>query len=224
MNRLSPLLFLLMIGTSLLAQSAGSNAVTEERYADITLMNYCGGVETLSHSLQTRIFAQVYSGLGPSSGWTEFESKAAWRQAGKPKPVALVWYKDADVVRVAITTNGEAQSYADYCYRPDGSLAQFRSVPAVQTKCDQSLFHCDMTFLGGLRLYPPKGTEGATVRDELVVSPQSAKRLGLDLDDFLLLRPLDSEQSTFSRAPMNWPVYLNVGDLPFNRLLYVSTR
>ena len=41
MNRLSPLFFLVMLGTSLLAQSVDSNAVREESYALITLTKYC---------------------------------------------------------------------------------------------------------------------------------------------------------------------------------------
>jgi hypothetical protein len=216
MNRLSLLLLLVMIGMPLLVQSADSNATREERYADITLMKYCAGVESLSNSLQTRMFAQVYSDLGPSSGWTEFESRAAWRRAGKPNPVALVWYKDGEVVRVAITTSVDAgQSYADYCYRPDGSLAQFRSVPAVQTNCDQSLFHCDVTLRGGLRLYPPKGMLG-------LMTPVQVQDWGLD--DLFLPGTLKPEKSTFSIAPMQWPQYLHVSDLPFNGLLYVSTK
>ncbi len=226
MNRLSPLFFLVMLGTSLLAQSVDSNTVKEERYALITLTKYCAGVETLSDSQQARMFAQVSSGLGPSSGWTEFASKAAWRQAGKPKPLALVWYKDSKVVRVAITAGGaHGQSYADYCYRPDGSLAQFRSVPAVQNRCDQSLFHCNVTFRGGLRLYPPKGMLAAplALRHGQESSPVIAAQ-DFDFYDLLLRRPLMPEKTTVSFAPMDWPEYVSVWDLPFNRLLYVSTK
>ncbi len=224
MNRLSPLFFLVMLGTSLLAQSVDSNAVREESYLLITLTKYCAGLETLSDSQQPRMFAQVSSGLGLSSGWAEFESKTEWRQASKPKPLALVWYRDNKVVRVAITADGDdARSYADYCYRANGSLAQFRSVPAVQTTCDQSLFHCNVTFRG-LRQYPPK---------EMLVAPL-AQRHGqeffpvvpaqyFDLFDLLFSKPLKPEKATFSFA-VDWPEYLSVWDLPFNRLLYVSKK
>jgi len=80
----------------------------------------------------TRMFAQVYSGFGSSSGWAEFSSKAAWRGAGGPSPVALVWYKGSNVVRVAIAAkNSGRDSYANYCYRPDGTLAEFPFTPAL---------------------------------------------------------------------------------------------
>jgi hypothetical protein len=220
MNRLPLLLLLMIFCAPLLAQSTGK-APQEERYANITLIKYCAGVDSVSASLQTRMFAQVYSGLGSSSGWTEFESKAAWQRAGKPKPIALVWYKDDNVVRVAITTsNDDGQSYADYCYRPDGSLAQFRSVPAVQTKCDQSLFHCDVTLRGGLELYPPKGI--LVTRPELLIAPVEIQ--DWNLFDLFPPRTLKSEQSTFSFAPIQWPAYMHVSDLPFSSLLFVSAK
>jgi len=220
MNRLRPLLLLTMLGTPLLAQSVDSNTAKQERYALITLMKYCAGVETASDSQQPRMFAQVSS---RSSGWAEFESKVAWREAGKPKPLALVWYDDDKVVRVTITTGDDGRSYADYCYRPDGSLAQLRSMPAVQTNCDRSMFHCDVTFRGGIRLYPPKGmlasplTERAGKESLPVVQAQD-----LDLYDLLFLQPLKPEKASVSFAAMDWPEYLSVWDLPFNRLLYVS--
>lgn len=223
MNRISPLLFLLVLGTPLLAQSVDSNGAQDETYASITLVKYCAHVETLSGSLRPRMFAQVTFALGPSSGWAEFDNVAAWRQAGRPEPLALVWYKESTVIRVVLSSGGEGQSYADYCYRPDGSLAQFRPVPAARTKCDQSLLHCDVKVLGGLRLYPPKGTHGTTVHAELLVPQAWAKRL--DLADTIFPRPiLQPERETASFAPVDWPEYLSVSDLPFNQMLYVSAR
>jgi hypothetical protein len=213
-----------MLGTPLMAQSVDSNTARQERYALITLTKYCARVETVSDAQQPRLFAQVSSGLGPSSGWAEFESKAAWKNAGKPRPIALVWYDYTKVVRVAITTD-DGQSHGDYCYRPDGSLAQLRSVPTVQTNCDPSLFHCDITVRGGLRVYPPNGMLASPLAQDTgkqsfpVVSGQD-----LDLYEFLLPRPLKPEKASVSFAPMNWPEYLNVWDLPFNRLLYVSSK
>jgi hypothetical protein len=224
MNRLSPLLLLTIFITPLMAQSVDSNA-KQERYAVSTLMKYCARVETVSDFQQPRMFAQVSSGLGPSSGWAEFESKVAWKEAGKPKPLALVWYDDAKVVRVAITTGDDGRSYAEYCYRPDGTLAQLRAVPAVKTNCDRSMFHCDVTFREGFRLYPPKGMLASPLARRAVQEPLPVfQAKDVDLYDLFSLRPLMPEKATISYAPMDWPEYLTVWDLPFNRLLYVSAE
>lgn len=37
-------------------------------------------------------------------------------------------------------------------------------------------------------------------------------------------RPLKSEKTTFMFAPMEWPEYLSVWDLPFNQLLDVTSH
>jgi hypothetical protein len=213
-----------LLSTSLTAQSLDSGASKQERFALITLTKYCARVEAVSNSQQPRIFAQVSSGLEPTEGWVEFDSRAEWEKAGKPKPIALVWYDAADVVRVAITTD-DGQSYADYCYRPDGRLAQLRSVPAVKTKCDASLFHCEVTVSGGLRVYPPEGMLASSVsrRTGIEPFPETPGR-DLDLDGFLLLKALKPEKASVTSAPMNWPEYLSVWDLPFNRMLYVSSK
>ena len=59
MNRLSHMLWLMMLGTPLLAQSLDFNEARQEHYAVITLIKYCAGVETVSDSQRPRIFAQV---------------------------------------------------------------------------------------------------------------------------------------------------------------------
>ncbi len=150
---LTPVLFLV----PLLAQSPDSHTIKEGRYALATLTKYCDAVEDFSNSQQPRLFAQLPPGAALSSHWVEFSSRDAWIRAGKPKPLALVWYKDDAVARVAITEkvgDDHGRSYTDYCYRPDGSLARLRSVPEMQTDCDPSLFHCNSTFRAE-RLYPP---------------------------------------------------------------------
>lgn len=224
MSRFSPLLFVLMVGTALLAQSVESRAAQDEAYASITLVKYCANVETLTGSLTPRMFAQVSFGPGLASGWAEFDDVAAWRRAGRPEPLALVWYKESNPIRVVLSSgSGKEQPYADYCYRPDGNLAQFRSVPAVQTRCDQSLLHCDVKFRGGLRLYPPKGAQDATVHAELLVPQAWIKRL--DLGDLTFPAPiLQPERETASFAPVDWPEYLRVWDLPFIQMGYVSAK
>lgn len=219
-----PLLSFVLLSTSLMAQSPDSGTPKQERFALVTLTKYCARVETVSDSQQPRIFAQVFSGLEPTGAWAEFDSRVAWEKAGKPKPMALVWYDAADVVRVAITTD-DGQSYADYCYRPDGRLAQLRSVPAVKTKCDASLFHCEVTVRGGLRVYPPEGMlpSSWSQRKGAAPFPETPGR-DLDLDSFLFLRALKPEKASIMSTPMNWPEYLSVWDLPFNRMLYVSSE
>lgn len=157
MTKFLSLLAPVILAAPLLAQSADSNAVREGRYALTTLAKYCDAVEKFSNSEVPRMFAQIGSG----SNWMEFSGSDAWKRAGKPWPIALVWYKDDTVTRVVIKAKGESgdgQWYADYCYRPDGSLARLRSVPETQTRCDQSLFHCTFT-IRGERLYPPKAIE-----------------------------------------------------------------
>ena len=226
MNRLA-LLFLTVFGTPLLAQSADSSAVKEGRYAFITLTKYCHALETFSNTRKPRIFAQSSSGVGPSSGWMEFSSRDAWRRAGKPQPLALVWYKDDRVARVAITArdgSGDGRSYVEYCYRPDGSLARLRSMPKMQTDCDQSLFHCSFTFREE-RFYPPKAElvkpsrKPVGGRPPVLAEPIDVLRVyGVDL------RPFKSERTSISCAPIDWPEYLSVWELPFNRLLYASTK
>jgi hypothetical protein len=226
MRRILPLFFLLF-GTSLLAQSANSNAVKEEKYALITLTKYCRTVETLSHSRQPRLFSQTASGLGPSWGWVEFSSTDAWRRAGQPQPLALVWYKDGRVARVVITARDRGdygQAYVDYCYRPNGSLARLRSVPDLQTDCDQSYFHCSLTFRGE-RFYHPKpdfmrhSAESHEGKASIAAPPIDVlASAGFDR------RLLKSERTSFTVAAPDWPEYLSVRDLPFNGLLYASTK
>jgi len=236
MGRLSPLLFVLMLGTSSLAQSIESNPAKQAPYPLITLVKYCANVQTLSDFQQPRMFAQVSSGR-QTSGWVEFESKAAWKQAGNPKPLALVWYKDSKAVRVVLTAESgdNGQSYADYCYRPDGSLAELRPVPAVNTKCAQSLFNCAVTFRGPTRLYLPKEMlakapllplgAGALGAGPVMVLESRAQESSFmapanDFDLYDALVRLKPEKATVSFAA-DWPEYLNVSDLPFNRLLYM---
>jgi hypothetical protein len=219
-----PLLSFVLLSTSLLAQSPDSGTPKQERFALVTLTKYCARVENLSDSQPPRIFAQVFSGLGPTEGWAEFDSKAAWEEAGEPKPIALVWYDAGDVVRVAITFD-DGRSYADYCYRPDGKLAQLRSLPAVKTQCDASLFHCEVTVRGGCREYPPEGMLASSLLQRTGIAPfPETPGWDLDLDGFLLLKALKPEKASVTSAPMNWPEYLSVRDLPFNRLLYVSSE
>ena len=180
----------------------------------ITVMKYCEAVRSASATLPVRMFAQVYSGFGPSTGWAEFSSKAAWLHAGQPTSLAFAWYKGTDIVRVAIARRDDGkESYANYCYRPDGSLAEFRSLPIVDTHCDRALLHCDVTLHGSVRVYPSREWLGA--KHTLLMTPQ-LKTFGVDC---LLPRTLKSESSSVFFSPVRWREYMNVSELPFSGLL-----
>ena len=230
MNKVALLSFFVMwSSTSFLAQTDHHSDAAKilQRYSLVTIVKYCDAVETFSNNQQPRVFAQKSSVLGPSSGWVEFSSRDAWEQAGKPQPLALVWYKDDRVARVAITppdSRRDGSSYTDYCYRPDGSLARLRSVPDLQTECDQSDFHCSLTFRGE-RFYHPKpdfvrpSAESPEGKTSIAAPPVDV--LALDGFDRRLLK---SERTSFTVAPPDWPEYLSVQDLPFKGLLYASTK
>src|ERR1039458_9322797 len=133
MNRFSPLLFVIVLSTPLLAQSRFDRNETIDL---ITVTKYCANVEDYSDSQVPLIFAQNTSAYGQSTGWVEFDTTADWRRAGSPKPVTLVWYRDAKIVRVEISPNDDQSPrvYADYCYRQNGTLARLRSVPSKRQK------------------------------------------------------------------------------------------
>lgn len=219
MNRLSRLLVPVVLTAVSLAQSVDTPAVREGKYALITLTKYCDAVENFSNAEEPRLFAQV---TAPSSDWIEFSNTDAWKHAGKPHPAALVWYKDDKIARVAITArDGDVHSYTDYCYRPDGSLARLRSMPKMRADCDQSLLHCSFTFRRE-RLYPPKISLTSTDsgrRKPFVVQSDDWEAYGP-----VLRRPLQSETTSFSFPLPDSPEYLSVSDLPFNRMLSVSTK
>src|SRR5215469_16654344 len=99
MHRLSPLLFVIVISAPLVAQSIFDRKATTDL---ITVTTYCANVEDYSDPQVPRIFARITSAYGQSTGWVEFDTRAAWSRAGRPKPVALVWYRHARIVRVAI--------------------------------------------------------------------------------------------------------------------------
>jgi len=83
MPRFSPFLFVIVLCTSVLAQSNLDESNAAARAALITAAKYCANIEVYSDSQVPRIFARM------SAGWREFDSRAAWSQAGSPKPVAL---------------------------------------------------------------------------------------------------------------------------------------
>ena len=208
MHRLSPLLFVIVISTPLLAQSIFDRSQTKDLIAVTT---YCANVEDYSESQVPRIFARTTSVYGQSKGWVEFDTRAAWSRAGSPKPLALVWYRDAKIVRVAISPidDESPRVYADYCYRQDGTLARLRSVPSVRRKCELNRNQC-ISVLREVRFYPPEGPVLTTYGVDSL--PDVNGTTGI-----IELLPAERMVQTF--VPMKWPEYLHVTDLPFSDLL-----
>jgi hypothetical protein len=223
MRRLSPLLFVIVLSTHLLAQSKldGLKAATD---ALNTAAKYCDNVENYSDSQVPRIFARITPAHGQSSGWVEYDSRAAWSVAGRPQPVALVWYRKATIVRVAITPKEGGQRpevYADYCYRQDGSLARLRSMPSVQRNCKRNRYQCSLV-VRQERFYPPEGpvlrTFGYLDGVGYVVTGTTPSLGAIDEE---LLQP---ERTVVTFVPMEWHEYLHITDLPFSELLYATLR
>jgi hypothetical protein len=223
MHKLSPFLFVFVLSTQLLAQSKldGSKVATD---ALITVAKYCDNVENYAESQVPRIFARITSAYGQSSGWVEYGSRAAWNRAGRPQPVALVWYSDAKIVRVAIAPNDDGQKsevYADYCYRQDGSLARLRSMPSVQRNCKGNRYQCSLVLRQG-RLYPPEGPVQSTVGYldgvRYVLNGTTPSLGAIDEES------LQPERTVVTFVPMKWPEYLHIVDLPFSELLYATLR
>jgi hypothetical protein len=213
MRRFSPLLFVVAISTPLLAQSVLDESQTKDLIAVTT---YCTNVEDYSDSQVPRIFARAISAFGRSTGWVEFDTRAAWIRAGSPKPMALVWYRDAKIVRVAISPNNDegSRAYGDYCYRQDGTLARLRSLPSVQRKCELDRNQCTWV-LQEVRFYPPEGPVLKTYA--LDGLPDMNGSTGI-------LEAAPAERIIQRFVPMKWPEYLHITDLPFSESLYANLR
>jgi len=216
MHKFSYVLFLIVLSTPLLAQSISDRKAMLDL---VSITTYCVNVENYSDSHVPRIYAQTTSVYGPSTGWVEFDTRAAWSLAGSPKPVALAWYRDAQIVRVEISPNDDESPrvYADYCYRQDGTLALVRSVPSMQHKCEPNQYQCDVV-LREIRLYPPEGHVLKTYGVDRLLNVKGAT--AAIIGDELL--PAECVVETF--VPMRWPEYLHVTDLPFSELLYTTLR
>ena len=225
MFRLSSALFLIVLSTQLLAQSSNQSKVPMAALSEIT--TYCNTIEHESESQTPRIFAQRGLTAGASSGWEEFESRVAWRQAGSPKPVALVWYRDAKIahVRVAPDDRENSRVYVDYCYRNDGRLARLRPTPRVQRNCDPSGYQCKYV-LRLERLYPADGpvlTMFGYFDGEGFVKGQPFD--GVPYFPGILNGPwLSPEHTELVYLPITWPEYANIADLPFSGLSYATLK
>jgi hypothetical protein len=210
MHRFSPLLFVVVISTPLLAQSIFDKKAAADL---ITVTTYCANVEAYSDSQVPRIFARTASAYGQSTDWMEFDTRAAWSRAGNPKPVALVWYRDAEIVRVGIYPNDDEslRVYADYCYRQDGTLARLRSVPSVRRKCEPNRYQCTLV-LREARFYPPEGPVLKTYGLDSLPNVNGSTRVIFGDESI----PAERVIETF--VPMKWREYLHVTDLPFQRV------
>jgi len=119
-------------------QHPSNEDIRELNQAMVSITNYCSTVADYSNSHQPRLFAET-GGSNETGIWDEFSSRAEWERAGKPKPIAVAWYKEKKVIRAvfSLTNNGDGGGrYADYCYRADGHLASYgrkRTLPPSAT-------------------------------------------------------------------------------------------
>jgi len=194
---------------------------TEGRYMLSTVTRYCQSVENFSSQHHPRVFAAVDGALGELPRWAEYSDELEWKAAREQKPLALVWYRDDHVARVLIASADEnnRRRVAEYCYRPDGTLARIRSIPEVWRQCAPSHLRCSFTFAEE-RLYLPNGRAVKGPSDaiqSILVGFGSSDTTPGDFG-FSDLRPLKSEKTSVSIA--EFPVeYLTVQDLPFSRFL-----
>jgi hypothetical protein len=198
----------------------------EGRYMLSTLTRYCHSVENFSSQSQPRLFAAVDGPSGELPRWVEYSGEPEWKAAREPKPLALVWYRDDHVARVLIASEdgNNGRRVAEYCYRPDGTLARIRSVPEVWKQCDPSHLRCSFTF-AEQGLYLPNGRAvkepSESIQSLLVGLANSDTASGNS--GFSDLRPLKSEKTSVSVA--EFPIeYQRVQDLPFSHLLSASTK
>ena len=223
MHKFSPFLFAIVLCTPLLAQSKFEESNSAGREALVTTAKYCANVEDFSESQAPRIFARISGDFEQSAGWVEFNSRAAWSRAGRPQPVALVWYRDARIVRVGVAPNDGAklQLYADYCYRQDGTLARLRSMPSVQRNCEPNRYQCRLV-VREERWYLPEEPVLKTfpyLEGVGYVNPGVTPSLGAIEDE-----SLQPERTVVTFVPVNWHEYLYVTDLPFSNLLYATVK
>ncbi|MGC2477524.1 MAG: hypothetical protein WA485_24505 [Candidatus Sulfotelmatobacter sp.] len=219
MHRFSPFLFAIVMSTSLLAQTTvdWANLDKKSTMEIVAVTKYCANVEDYSNYQAPRIFARTTSAYGQSASWVQYDTRGAWGQAGSPKPVALVWYRDAKIVRVKISSSDDESPrvHADYCYRKDGSLARLRSEPSVRRKCQPNGSQCTLV-LRAVRLYPPEGQVLTTYGVDIHLNADG----GLIVEQ----ESAGAERIVENFVPMNWPEYRNVTDLPFSELLYANLR
>jgi hypothetical protein len=199
---------------------------TEGRCMLSTVTRYCQSVEDSSNQSHPRVFAAVDGPLGESPRWAEYSGELEWKAAQKPKPLALVWYRDDHLARVLIASEDEdnRRRVAEYCYRPDGTLARIRSIPEVWKQCDPSHLHCSFTFVEE-GLYLPNGQAIKGPSESIYSLWVGFENSGTTPGSpgFSDLRPLKSEKTSFSLA--EFPVeYLRLQDLPFSHLLSASTK
>jgi hypothetical protein len=163
---------------------------------------YCADLEKYSKGSEPRLFAQARSNWGTAGGWMELSGKAEWKRAGRPMRIAWVWSKGTKVVQVAMAFDGKEDgetSYAEYCYRPDGRLARLKTLPELESECDEAYFSC-----------------GLTVGIEFVYLPDGQKVRAWQATDQRFLR---SEKTSATLTEFVPPEYLTVDDLPFARLI-----
>jgi hypothetical protein len=199
----------LLFAPQLLGQTSPSSSIQhptkeeirELNQAMVSITNYCSTVADHSMSRKPRLFAKTGES-NETGAWDEFSSKAEWKRAGKPEPIAFAWYKENKIIRAVFSFKNKSDGgyrYAEYCYRADGHLAELRSEADASAVCDDAYFRCQLV-LPREWFYLPGG-----------------KIINLIHDDQRLLK---SEKTNLSLSTKP-PEYLTIWDLPFASSLLV---
>jgi hypothetical protein len=166
---------------------------------------YCLDLEQFATKQQSAklIFGEVCSGISCGDGnapshWRQFLDETSWRDAGGEDGLdnaAFVWIRADRSIQVNFTFqsgSGDWVNYANYCFRPDGSLAMVKST--------LNTFYGEMT-VERENLYSPEGT-------------RLDKRIR-----FLDLRSKKLKKPSANFVDNKPPVFKNISNLPFYSLL-----
>ncbi len=112
-------------------------------------MSYCDAIDDSVQERPPRIFAldKVYV-AGTGRHWVQVADRDEWNALGKPAPLAFVWDRDGEIVRVTVVARPSlfrstvsTHERVDYCYGVDKKLIRIRAVWYVPAFCEV-LFPC----------------------------------------------------------------------------------
>lgn len=220
MSNLNPLGFLLVFALPLFAQEhqlspheLGAYRGTEDMVRAV--MNYCDVADDFSQRQQPRLFAELQAGPVPETerrGWWEFAGKDEWDAAGKPAPLAFVWYRDGGIVRVTVVANPPrhwsplgAYRRAEYCYNAHNKLVRIRAVWYVPSHCE-FLFPCQLVSGHEFFLSQSPGiTDWVFTADGQVRKLQNGKARNDYFDPSYSLRVSDLHLKNSDELPFDHP-------------------